>query len=69
MSELLEQAITAVKILPSEVQDAIASRLLSEVDDEQAWNICFITTTDIQWDHLADRVRRTQHCCRKNYVT
>lgn len=27
MTELLERAITAIKMLPSEVQDAIASRL------------------------------------------
>ena len=59
MTELLERAITAVKMLPSEVQDAIASRLLSEIDDEQAWNIRFITTTDTQWDYLADKVRRS----------
>lgn len=59
MTKLLERAITAVKMLPSEVQDAIASRLLSEIDDEQAWNIRFITTTDTQWDYLADKVRRS----------
>ncbi len=59
MTELLEQAITAVKKLPSEVQDAIAARLLSEVDDEQAWNVRFTTTTDAQWDCLADKVRRS----------
>ncbi len=59
MTELLERAITAVKMLPSEVQDAIASRLLSEIDDEQAWNIRFMTTTDNQWDYLADNVRRS----------
>jgi len=59
MTELLERAITAVKRLPSEVQDAIASRLLSEIDDEQAWNIRFMTTTDTQWDYLADQVRRS----------
>ena len=59
MTELLERAITAVKMLPSEVQDAIASRLLSEIDDEQQWNIRFMMTTDTQWDYLADQVRRS----------
>ncbi|MFZ1641818.1 MAG: hypothetical protein WAV07_10385 [Candidatus Contendobacter sp.] len=59
MTELLERAITVVKKLPSEVQDAIAARLLSEVDDEQAWNVRFTTTTDAQWDCLADKVRRS----------
>ena len=57
MTELLERAITAVKMLPSEVQDAIATRLLSEIDDKQAWNTRFTTTTDTQWDCLADKVR------------
>lgn len=58
MTELLERAITAVKKLPSEVHAAIAARLLSEVDDEQVWNIRFTTTIDAQWDFLADKVRR-----------
>lgn len=59
MTELLERAITAVKKLPPEVQDAIATRLLSEVEDEQAWNLRFAMTTDAQWDCLADKVRRS----------
>jgi hypothetical protein len=59
MTELLERAIIAVKKLPPETQDAIASRLLGEVDDEQAWTERFTTTTDAQWDCLADRVRHS----------
>lgn len=57
MTELLERAITAIKRLSPEAQDAIASRLLSEVDDEKSWDLRFATTTDTQWDRLADKVR------------
>ena len=57
MTELLDRAITAVKMLPSEMQDAITTHLLSEIDDEQAWNLRFTTTTETQWDCLADKVR------------
>lgn len=59
MTELLERAITAVKKLPPDAQDAIAAYLLNEVDDEQAWSASFATTTDTQWDGLADKVRKS----------
>lgn len=59
MTELLEKAITAIKKLPTDTQDAIAARLLEEVTDEQAWSTRFAATTDTQWDHLADSVRRS----------
>ena len=59
MTELLERAIIEVKKLSSDAQDAIATRLLNEVDDEQAWSVRFTATTDAQWDCLADRVRRS----------
>lgn len=59
MTELLQRAIEAIEQLPADVQDAIATRLLAEVADEQAWAARFGTTTDAQWDRLADTVRRT----------
>lgn len=59
MTELLERAITAIKQLPADAQDAIATRWLAEVDDEQAWSARFTATTDAQWNRLADRVRHT----------
>ena len=59
MTELLERAITAIKQLPADTQDAIAARWLAEVDDERGWSARFAATTDAQWDRLADRVRRT----------
>jgi hypothetical protein len=42
-----------IEKLPAEVQDAIATRLLAEVADEQAWAARFAATTDEQWDRLA----------------
>ena len=37
MTELLERAITQLKTLPADEQDAIAARLLAEMEDEQTW--------------------------------
>jgi hypothetical protein len=59
MTKLLQRAIAAIEKLPADVQDAIATRLLAEVTDEQAWAARFEATTDAQWDRLADTVRRT----------
>ncbi|MFQ4139596.1 hypothetical protein PGN35_025130 [Nodosilinea sp. PGN35] len=41
-----------------EEQDAIATRLLAELEDEQAWQSRFDATTDDQWDNLAALVRQ-----------
>jgi predicted GTPase len=59
MTELLERAITVVKQLPIETQDAIATRLLDEFADEQAWDGRFESTTDAQWDRMAESVRKS----------
>ncbi|MBE9032182.1 hypothetical protein IQ266_20800 [filamentous cyanobacterium LEGE 11480] len=58
MTELLQQAISEIQKLPSDQQDAIASRLLAEIQDEQVWAEKFAATTDQQWDNLAAMVRR-----------
>lgn len=36
----------------------IASRLLAELKDEQAWRVRFESTTDEQYDRLAVKVRQ-----------
>ena len=38
MTELLEQAISKIKNLPSDQQDAIASIILEEIQVNQEWN-------------------------------
>ncbi|MEH1906635.1 MAG: hypothetical protein V7L05_23015 [Nostoc sp.] len=58
MTELLERAIAQLKTLPVDEQDAIATRLLAEMEDERAWKAQFESTTDVQWDRLADMVRQ-----------
>jgi hypothetical protein len=57
MTELLEKAITAIKNLPDDSQNAIAVRLLDEITDDLAWSARFLETTDDQWDNMADSVR------------
>jgi hypothetical protein len=58
MTELLEQAISKLKTLPTDEQNAIASRLLAEMEDEQTWKAKFKSTTDDQWDRMAEMVRQ-----------
>lgn len=58
MTELLEQAITEISKLSDDQQDAIAARLLAELQDEQAWQSSFAATTDAQWDSIAAVVRK-----------
>ncbi|MEQ8996517.1 MAG: hypothetical protein RID53_08435 [Coleofasciculus sp. B1-GNL1-01] len=58
MTELLERVIAQLEKLPEEEQDAIATRLLAELEDERAWKIRFESTTNEQWDKLAQMVRQ-----------
>ena len=58
MTELLERAIAQLKTLPTDEQDAIAARLLAEMEDEQTWKAQFESTTDDQWDRMAEMVRQ-----------
>jgi len=58
MTELLERVIAQLKTLPDEEQNAIAARLLAEMEDEQKWKAQFESTTDDQWDRMAEIVRQ-----------
>ncbi|MDJ0799845.1 MAG: hypothetical protein QNJ51_24075 [Calothrix sp. MO_167.B12] len=58
MTELLQQVIAEIKKLPADQQDAIASRLMAELKDEQRWTEQFESTTDEQWDDIANMVRK-----------
>jgi hypothetical protein len=58
MTKLLQQAIAQIQQLPPEQQDAIASRFLDELKDEQKWEASFAATTDEQWEHMALMVRQ-----------
>lgn len=58
MTRLLDEAITEIGKLPAEEQDAIASRILAELADEQEWTTRFNATTDRQWDQLSELARQ-----------
>ena len=58
MTELLGRVIAELEKLPEDEQDAIATRLLAELEDERAWKVCFESTTNEQWDRLASMVRQ-----------
>ena len=58
MTELLQQVIAEIKKLPADQQDAIASRIMAELKDEQRWTEQFESTSNEQWDQLADIVRQ-----------
>jgi hypothetical protein len=58
MTTLWRKAIAEVEKLPVEDQDAIAVRLLAELEDERAWSTRFAATTDDQWDRMVAEVRR-----------
>ena len=66
MTELLRQVVAEIEKLPAEQQDAIATRLLAELKDEEAWEKRFGATTNQQWDKLAQMVRQE---IEKNHFT
>ena len=58
MTELLQQAISLIEKLPAEQQNAIATQLLAQLQDDQKWETRFAATTDDQWDRMAAVVRQ-----------
>jgi hypothetical protein len=58
MTTLLQRAISEAETLPEEEQDAIAVRLLAEIEDERAWDAQFEATTDAQWERFISETRR-----------
>ena len=47
MSELLEQAIARLKTLPIHEQDAIATIILKELEEERRWDESFARSPDL----------------------
>lgn len=58
MTELLERAFNEAASLSEAEQDALAARMLAEMDDERAWDRAFESTTDQQLDRLANLARK-----------
>jgi hypothetical protein len=47
MTERLEQAIARLKTLPTDKQDAIATLILEELEDDQRWEESFARSPDL----------------------
>lgn len=47
MTELLERAIARLQALPESEQNAIASIILEEIEDERRWDEAFSQSPDI----------------------
>jgi hypothetical protein len=47
MTERLEQAIARLKTLPTDKQDAIATLILEELEDDQRWDESFAYSPDL----------------------
>ncbi|MGI0481865.1 hypothetical protein ACN4EE_13880 [Geminocystis sp. CENA526] len=58
MTKLLQEVFNKIEQLNPEIQDAIASRLLTELEDEKKWDSSFVNTTDEQWQKMADMVKQ-----------
>ena len=54
MTELLEQAIAQLKTLPTDKQDAIATLILEEIEDERRWDESFARSPDLLANLAAD---------------
>lgn len=57
MTALLQQVIAKVEALPEDQQDAFASEWLDELESERKWDEKFASTTDDQWQNVADMVK------------
>jgi hypothetical protein len=58
MTELLRRALAEVEKLPVDAQDAVATRILADLEDEVSWQTRFEATTAEQWNRLAEGARR-----------
>ena len=58
MTELLQRAVAEIQRLPADEQDAIATRILADLEDERAWAAQFAATTDDQWARMVEQARK-----------
>lgn len=47
MTELLERAIARLKTLPTTEQDAIATLIMEELEEDQQWDESFVRSPDL----------------------
>jgi hypothetical protein len=60
MTKLLETALERISKLPNEEQDAIASQILADLEDEAGWAKRFASQKD-KIRRLADEALKEQH--------
>lgn len=58
MTDLLQQVIAELEKLPSDAQDAMATRILADLEDDRAWDERFNSTTAEQWARLTEMAQR-----------
>ena len=58
MTELLRRALAEIEKLPADAQDAMATRILADLEDDQAWETRFEGTSAEQWNRLAEMARQ-----------
>ena len=58
MTDLLQQVISKLENLPADAQDAMATRILADLEDDQAWDERLEATTAQQWSKLAEMAKR-----------
>ena len=56
MTQLMEKALVRIRSLPKTDQDALASIILDEIEDEQRWDAAFSASQD-QLANLASKAR------------
>ncbi len=54
MTKLLQQVMEKLQQLPPYQQDAIATLILAELEDDENWETSFAATTDEQWERMAE---------------
>lgn len=54
MTELLEQAIEHLRILDADKQDAIATLIMEELEDEARWDAAFASSHNLLADLAAE---------------
>ena len=68
MTELLEQAITEIGKRSADEQDAIASRILAELADEQEWTPASMRQRQ-RWDRLSELARQEISAGDTDYIS
>ncbi len=67
MTKLLEQAVKKAKNLPDSEQDAIASIILEELEDEVRWEKGFTASKDVLAKLASEAMEEERRCETKEF--